>query len=391
MSASKKSTGTYAPTPERMSKKRYEEIRQASDAKALACAIWKEKESRLGIWKALIATALIAGVLAAALIAYLNLSLGDYRTYLYAGIALCIGILIALIFRLALAGSEKKCRRAFAAYYDAERKLIECRDELKREKLEYLLGDQLLIYADSSLSYSASEDPKFRSAAAAAEELYRQHPYDDEFHFYNPKKDPNVMAMNNAEVSKKTRSGGLLTLQEPADLAKVLVDDREIGSLDPERMFTSFAALPGAHAIRLEIKKDYPLCGKTLQVTSPAVTVDVRGGYRILYYHIDATAEGGNVSYALRLSQYDDVLTFMREAHHSDEAERAERIRKLDKKLRKPYRRREAMLLSAEKAQQLEEERIAKAQFNADVNARGKEQVNLEAMAEDILTGKYDA
>ncbi len=391
MSASKKSTGMYEPTPERMSKKRYEEIRQASDAKLTAYVLWEERESRLGIWKALIAAALIAGVLAAALIGYLNRSLGDYRTYLYAGVAFCISLLFVLIFRLALGGSEKKCRRAFTAYYDAERTLKECRDELKREKLEYLLENQLLIYADSSLSYSASEDPKFRSAAAAAAQLYQRHPYDDEFHFYNPKKDPNVAALNSAEFCKQTKSGGQIVREESVDLAKVLVDDREIGSLDPERMFTSFAAIPGAHAIKLEIKKDYPLCEKTLQTTAPAVTVDLRGGYRILYYHIDAVAEGGNISYALRLSQYDDILTFMREAHHSDEAERAERIQKLDRKLRKPYRRREAALLSVEKEQKIREERLAKAQFNADASARGKEQANIEVLAEDILAGKYDA
>ena len=314
-------------------------------------ARWKRLESARGVFKALTVVSILLGVVAAALLWFIYREAEGYREFLYAGIGLGAGVVLAIIFALIRLGVSSACNKAYVACYVHDMEVQEGADEIKSETLDPVLENSVVISIRSHLS-----------APVEYEDVDSDAPIDENAVYEYVEEDKKGKKKNFNEPEIEHFHG-------PVNSAIVFIDDVEVGAVDLGSEFSVFRVNPGLHTLKIKIRKEYAHYGKTLELQTPVNPIYIDGDYRILSYTLDAkTRDNVNISYALKLAEYDDMAIFRREMHNTDMLETLDRDADLSRKLRKRARRLYAKLRIREQYvetfRQQEEKRFLREKYN---------------------------
>lgn len=290
-----------------------------------AISRWKRRESARGLFKALTVISLLLGIAAAAVLWFIYREAEGYREFLYAGIGLGAGVLLAIVFGLIRLGVSAACNKAYIDCYVQDLQVQLGADEIKSETLDPVLENSIVISIHSHLEAPVEYEEVDASTLLESDNL---HEFEE------------VVAKN--KKSKKNRSNApeVEHFNGPVNSAIVYIDDVEVGAIDLGSEFSVFRVTPGLHTLKIKIRKDYAHYGKTLELQTPVATVCIDNDYRIFRYTLDAKSRDNvNVTYALKLAEYDDMSIFRRDVHDTDAFEKLDREADLTRKLRKRARR----------------------------------------------------
>ncbi len=283
-------------------------------------ARWKRLETARGVFKALTFVSVLLGIIAAALLWFIYREAEGYREFLYAGIGLGAGIVLAVIFVLIRLGVSSSCNKAYVACYVHDMEVQEGADEIKSETLDPVLENSVVISIRSHLA-----------APVEYEDVDSDAPIDENAIYEYVEEDKKGKKANNQPEIEHFYGS--------VNSAIVFIDDVEVGAVDLGSEFSVFRVNPGLHTLKIKIRKEYAHYGKTLELQTPVNPIYIDGDYRILAYTLDAkTADNVNISYALKLAEYDDMSIFRREMHNTDMLETLDRDADLSRKLRKRAR-----------------------------------------------------
>lgn len=253
---------------------------------------WRRLEKKRTLTGALIPVSLLLGLLVAGVLLLCFPYRAEdsvYRGAVYAVVALLGGLIVALTFVLIRLSVCASCEKAFVQCYLSEIRAEEATDAVKSETLDPVLDHALVLCACARMTVCGKKRIAAKHGAFTRD------------------------------------ADGNRVLCGPVNGATVLIDDVEAGALDLSAEFSVFRLPAGRHTVKLKLKKEFPRLGKVLAVETPVTTVRIAEGYRVLLYTLDTRLEGGRLTYALRLSEYDDVTTFRRDLLGTDRLERLER------------------------------------------------------------------
>ncbi|MBQ8309915.1 MAG: hypothetical protein IJX80_02760 [Clostridia bacterium] len=253
---------------------------------------WKRREGARTFFRALTVLLLLAGIAVAVLVWYMNRNADGYNAYIYAGIALCCTVIVLIIngiIRYALSGA---CRKAYDKYQKSDVRSQRLFDQVKREKVDPILENQIVINVHSTLLTHAT-------------------------YVYEDRKNKFADDFGAETVSSREKKNNPPRLWEgPVSAATAFIDDIEVGAIDVSKdsPFTTFRVNPGLHTLKLKIRRDYVDLDKSLEITTPALPFSVNGDYHIVRYILNATLnERGTLRYTLKTSEYDDMVTYIRD------------------------------------------------------------------------------
>ncbi len=285
---------------------------------------WKRLESARGVFKLLMAISLLLGIAAAAILWFIYRDAEGYREFLYAGIGLGAGVVLCIIFGFIRLGVSSSCNKAYVDCYVQDMHVQEGADEIKSETLDPVLENSIVISIHSHLEAPVEYEEVDAATALAEESAYE------------------YLEVVDKKSKKKDKKNPLPEIEHfngPVNSAIVFIDDVEVGAVDLGSEFSVFRVNSGLHTLKIKIRKEYAHYGKTLELQTPVNPVYIDGDYRIFRYTLDAkTRDNVNISYALKLAEYDDMSIFRRDLHNTDMLETLDRDADLPRKLRKRAR-----------------------------------------------------
>ena len=276
-------------------------------------ARWKRCESARGVMKALALVSLLLGVVAAALLWFIYREADGFREFIVAGVGLGAGIVLAIIFVLIRAGISASCNKAYVDCFVHDMEMQEGADDIKSETLDPVLENSIVISIHSHLEAPVEYEEIESDADLEDGSVYEY--------------------VNDINQSETEHFNG------PVNSAIVYIDDVEVGAVDLGSEFSVFHVNPGLHTLKIKIRKEYAHYGKTLELQTPVNPVFVDGNYRICRYTLDAKSRDNvNITYSLKLAEYDDLAIYRRELHDTDMLETIDRDADLSAKLQKRAR-----------------------------------------------------
>lgn len=278
-------------------------------------AHWKKLEARrrfLGI--AAVICSIAALVAAVAVFFPYRGAIGGVHGLLYAAIPLGIGALLVLALLLVRLGVSAASCKVYMECYSAELLLAEASDAIKKQTVDPVLENAIVISARSLIK----ADPY-----GYAEPLHVSEADTDAGKKIQKYKRATAKGADSAEI-----------INTPVNFAKVFIDGTAAGSLDLSRDFSVFRVTPGIHKVTLHLRKDYAN-GKSIELDTAPMTLIINGSYRVLLYTLEARFTDGKLAYALKVAEYDDMTTFRRDTWNTDQAERLEREEELSPRLSK--------------------------------------------------------
>ncbi|MBQ9773396.1 MAG: hypothetical protein IJW30_01900 [Clostridia bacterium] len=270
---------------------------------------WKRAESRRSLFGFLLGLCLVIGLIAtvAVWLPYTN-DLSNVYGYLYVLTSLAVTALLCAVFGLLRAVANATSEKEYIRCYTSENRLEQFADAIKAETLDPVLEGSIVISVRSLLTaspYEYTEDPHFDADL----------PKDSE-----PQK-----KVTKFKPIPKHAHGGMQVFSSPVNSAVIYIDGKEVGLLDLDSEFSVYRVSHGTHTVKVKIKKEYFALNKTLELETTPVSVTLHGGYRVQLYTVDARLYNGKIAYALKLSEYDDITTFRRDALDTDRLEKLER------------------------------------------------------------------
>ena len=285
-----------------------------------ALARWKALEKRRSLLGVLMAIATLVGLLTA-IVVWLpyRTNLQNFRGYLFAGIAFGLGLLLCAAFGICRAVTTATARRTYLECYTAELAIEENADAIKAATLDPVLHNSIVISA--------------RSVITAPPYEYPEEPIDhpENANCTNEKRERGEKVQKYKKDKKKCTEA-YEVFKGPVNSATVFIDGHEIGALDLCREFSVFRVSPGVHTVKLKLRKNYST-GKELLLETTPLTFMVNDNYHICLYTVDAQLQGGRMTYALKLAEYDDITTFRRDILDTDRLEKLEREAELSERL----------------------------------------------------------
>ena len=328
--------------------------------KSEALSVWKHREAARRLLKALMVITVIVALGAAAAIWFLlpDLDVNTRNNYLIITAGVAVGLLV--LFGIIRAAVSSSCKKTFVEYSISEEKAGLTLDALKREQLDPMLENRIIVCV--------------RSLLEAEAQFCTDDSNDGDYKFVDE---------NETHTVK---------IDEPANSVLVTLDGHEVGAIDLTSEFSMFHVDPGLHSLKLKIKKDYYEYEKTLELETPTNPINLNGDYRIVYYAIQARAMNGRLQYALKVYEYDDMVTFLRDIHKTDVAEKIEQNIELSRKLKKRAKKLSRLLLvddvdsaEAEKAlfgsEKVMMDEVARCLRSADHDARFRRDPKIELFA----------
>ena len=331
---------------------------------------WKtwERIRRLTGWLAWIA--LILYTLVGAYLCYLapdvtendyySLSIGDQvvrffkTTAEYIGAGLIWFAVIGVVYLLL----GIVCRQKYKKYATKADHVDIKLDNLKREKIDTVLENQIVVSVRSI----------FETLVEYEDVLEGEAEDDDEYEYF----DADKVGAPEAKV-----------FTGAVDNAIVYIDGMEVGAVDLDSEFSCFRVEPGLHSLKIVIRKEFPYYGKQLVLETPINPIRVDGDYRIVLYTLLTKQNRGIIRYKLKVSEYDDMVIFMRDTRQATNPDQKMNADKLSDYLKKRSKKLRAKIFGVPET---EEQRRAR-----ETSLFGEETVNMEALSKNMGSSYHDA
>ena len=250
------------------------------------------------------------------------------------------------------------CRKKYRKYSEKSEHVDIKLDNLKREKIDSVLENQIVLSVRSI----------FETLVEYEDVLEGEEEDDDEYEYY----DADKVGPPEARIFKG-----------PVDNAIVYIDGMEVGAIDTDSEFSCFRVDPGLHSVKLSIKKEFPYYNKELVLETPVNSVRVDGNYRIILYTLLTKQNKGLIRYKLKVSEYDDMVIFMRETRETGNPDEKHNADKLSRYLRKRAARLQAKIFGIPETEE---------EFRArETSLYGEETVNMEALSKNMSSSYHDA
>ena len=278
-----------------------------------------------------------------------------YRTtakFILLGVALFA--LFGIIY-LILGAVCKKKYRAYATKADhVDIKL----DNLKREKIDAVLENQIVVSVRSI----------FETLLDYEEVLDDEDEDDDDYEYLDVDED------SPAEVR---------VINGAVDNAVVYIDGMEVGAVDLDSEFSCFRVEPGLHSLKIVIRKEFPFYNKQLVLETPINPIRVDGDYRIVLYTLLTKQHKGIIRYKLKASEYDDMVIFMRDTRQAGNLDATFNADRLSKRLIKRAKKLHVKIFGIPETE--EQMRIR------ETGLYGQETVHMEALSKNMPSTYHDA
>ena len=183
-------------------------------------------------------------------------------------------------------------------------------DNLKREKIDNVLENQIVISVRSI----------FETLVEYEDVLEGEEEDDDEYEYM----DADQAGPPEARIFKGS-----------VDNAIVYIDGHEVGAVDLDSEFSCFRVEPGLHSLKIVIRQEFPFYGKQLVLETPINPIRVDGDYRIVLYTVLTRQNRGIIRYKLKVSEYDDMVIFMRDTRETGNVDEMHNADNLSPRLQK--------------------------------------------------------
>lgn len=292
--------------------------------------------------------------------AYYFFSVGGYQHHVYA-ISAKVWVAGAAAFAalgIAFLIVSFICKKKFKKYNTKSDHVDIKLDNLKREKIDTVLKNQIVISVRSI----------FDTLVEYEDVLEGEEEDDEEYEYFD--------ASECGAPERRTITGSV-------DSAIVYIDGMEVGAIDLDSEFSCFRVEPGLHSLKITIKKEFPVYGKQLILETPVNPIKIDGDYRIILYTLLSKQKGGVIRYKLKAAEYDDMVIFMRDTReigNVDEKHNADRLsRHLYKRAKKLHAKIYGIPVSEEERRARERELF------------GEETVNMEDLSKNMGSTYHDA
>ncbi len=250
------------------------------------------------------------------------------------------------------------CRTVFKKYATKADHVDIKLDNLKREKIDNVLENQIVVSVRSI----------FETLVEYEDVLEGEEEDDDEYEYF----DADKVGPPEARIFKGA-----------VDNAVVYIDGVEVGAVDLDSEFSCFRVEPGLHSLKLVIRKEFPYYGKQLVLETPINPIRVDGDYRIVLYTLLTKQNRGVIRYKLKVAEYDDMVIFMRDTREIGNPDEKKNPDKLGRYLRKRSKKLRAKIFGIPET---EEQRRAR-----ETGLFGEETVNMEALSNNMGSTYHDA
>ena len=231
-------------------------------------------------------------------------------------------------------------------------------DNLKREKIDGVLENQIVISVRSIFETLVEYEDVFEG----------EEEDDDEYEYMD---------------ADKAGPPEVRVFKGSVDNAIVYIDGMEVGAIDTDSEFSCFRVEPGLHSLKLSIKKEFPYYGKEIVLETPINSVRVDGDYRIVLYKLMTKQNKGVIRYKLKVSEYDDMVIFMRESRETGNPDERHHVDKLSKYLQKRATKLQAKIFGIPET---DEEYYAR-----EAGLYGEETADMEALSKNMSKATHDA
>ncbi len=250
------------------------------------------------------------------------------------------------------------CRKKFKKYSTKADHVDIKLDNLKREKIDNVLENQIVVSVRSI----------FETLVEYEEVMDDEEEDDEDYEYFD--------AADCGAPERKTFTGSV-------DSAIVYIDGMEVGAIDLDSEFSCFRVEPGLHSLKITIKKEFPVYGKQLILETPVNPIHVDGDYRIVLYSLFTKQNRGVIRYKLKVAEYDDMVIFMRDTRQIGNVDEKHNADKLSRRLKKRAKKLHNRIYGIPET---EEERRAR-----EKELFGEETVNMEALSKNMGSAYHDA
>ena len=250
------------------------------------------------------------------------------------------------------------CRKKYKKYATKADHVDIKLDNLKREKIDSVLENQIVISVRSIFETLVEYEDVMEGEAED----------DDEYEYFDADKagPPEARIFTGA-----------------VDSAVVYIDGIEVGAIDLDGEFSCFRVEPGLHSLKIVIRKEFPYYNKQLVLETPVNPIKVDGDYRIVLYTLLTRQNRGIIRYKLKVAEYDDMVIFMRDLREIGNPDAKKNPDKLSRYLRKRSKKLRAKLFGIPET---EEQMRAR-----ETSLFGEETVNMEALSKNMGSTYHDA
>ena len=250
------------------------------------------------------------------------------------------------------------CRQKFKKYATKADHVDIKLDNLKREKIDTVLENQIVVSVRSI----------FETLVEYEDVLEGEEEDDDEYEYF----DADKVGAPEAKV-----------FTGAVDNAIVYIDGMEVGAVDLDSEFSCFRVEPGLHSLKIVIRKEFPYYNKQLVLETPINPIRVDGDYRIVLYTLLTKQNRGIIRYKLKVAEYDDMVIFMRDTRQANNPDQKKNPDKLGDYLQKRSKKLRAKIFGVPET---EEQRRAR-----ETSLFGEETVNMEALSKNMGSSYHDA
>jgi len=269
-----------------------------------------------------------------------------------------IGLILFAVFGLVHIILSIVCRKKYKKYATKSDHVDIKLDNLKREKIDNVLENQIVVSVRSI----------FETLVEYEDVMEGEEEDDDEYEYFDADKV--------GPPESKIFSGAV-------DNAVVYIDGMEVGAVDLDSEFSCFRVEPGLHSLKIVIRKEFPYYNKQLVLETPINPIRVDGDYRIVLYTLLTKQNRGIIRYKLKVSEYDDMVIFMRDTRDTGNPDAKKNPDRLSRYLRKRSKKLRAKIFGIPET---EEEMRAR-----ETGLFGEETVHMEALSKNMGSTYHDA
>ena len=269
-----------------------------------------------------------------------------------------IGVILFAVFGILYIIFSVVCKKMYKKYATKSDHVDIKLDNLKREKIDSVLENQIVISVRSI----------FETLVEYEDVLEGEEEDDDEYEYFDADKV--------GPPEAKIFTGAV-------DNAVVYIDGIEVGAIDLDSEFSCFRVEPGLHSLKIVIRKEFPYYNKQLVLETPVNPIRVDGDYRIVLYTLLTKQIRGVIRYKLKVAEYDDMVIFMRDVRETENPDAKKNPDNLNKYLRKRSNKLHAKLFGIPETEEQIRER--------ETRLFGEETVNMEALSKNMGSTYHDA